>query len=47
LQSTFISLTTNIEERTTTAEHPGIITQVTNAVNTGIGKVEGFIDQVS
>lgn len=40
-------MTNTIETRTTTDSHPGLITQVTNAVHKGQEKIEAFLDQVS
>ncbi|TYJ57155.1 hypothetical protein B9479_002069 [Cryptococcus floricola] len=45
VQSTFTQLTNTIEQKTTTESHPGFITQVTNAVNKGIDRVEGYLNE--
>jgi hypothetical protein len=43
-QSTFTNLTNTIDQKTTTANHPGVITQLTNVVNKGISKVDEFVN---
>ncbi|KAK4685472.1 hypothetical protein P7C73_g4676, partial [Tremellales sp. Uapishka_1] len=45
VQSTFVTITNTIESKTTTADHPGLITQVTNAVHKGVDKAEAFMNQ--
>ncbi|WVQ78020.1 hypothetical protein IAT38_000101 [Cryptococcus sp. DSM 104549] len=47
VQSTFNQLTNTIEQRTTTESHPGLITQVTNAVHKGVEKVEGLLNEAT
>ena len=47
IQNTFTQLTQTIEEKTASPSHPGVITQVTNAVQQGAARVDAFIDQVS
>jgi hypothetical protein len=46
-QSTFTQLTHSIDERTASTTHPGIITQVTQAIEKGVEKVDSFIEAVS
>ncbi|RSH91268.1 hypothetical protein EHS25_009567 [Saitozyma podzolica] len=44
VQSTFTQLTHSIDERTASTTHPGIITQVTQAIEKGVEKVDSFIE---
>lgn len=46
-KSTFNQLTNTIEQKTTTDAHPGIITQMSNAVHKGLDKVEELLNEVS
>ncbi|KAK8869885.1 hypothetical protein IAR55_000453 [Kwoniella newhampshirensis] len=45
VQSTFTQITHTIEERTASPTHPGLITQVTNAVHKGVERAEKFLDE--
>ncbi|ADV20504.1 hypothetical protein I315_04258 [Cryptococcus gattii Ru294] len=47
VQSTFNQLTNTIEQKTTTDAHPGIITQMSNAVHKGLDKVEGLLNEAA
>lgn len=47
VQSTFNQLTNTIEQKTTTDAHPGIITQMSNAVHKGLDKVEELLNEAA
>jgi hypothetical protein len=46
-QGAFNQITHTIEEKTKTDTHPGLVTQAQNAFQTGVHKVETFLDDVS
>lgn len=46
-KSTFTQITNTIETRTTTDTHPGLITQVQNAVAKGQEKLDHLLEGVS
>ncbi|WWD15839.1 hypothetical protein CI109_100263 [Kwoniella shandongensis] len=47
VQSTFTQITHTIDEKTASPTHPGLITQVTNAVHKGVEKAEHFLNEAA
>jgi hypothetical protein len=45
-QNTFNQITHTIDEKTAAPTHPGIITQITNAIEKGTERVDAFLDKV-
>jgi hypothetical protein len=43
----FNQITTTLDEKTKTDTHPGIVTQATSAFQTGVHKVDDFLNDVS